>query len=397
MGNASREIMRQARQQVPEWPPSQVHEALAVQHEAGPAHQEIVLVDVREKHEWDEGHLPGAIHVPRGYLELQIEEAVPDKAKTVVLYCAGGVRSLMAGVTLQHMGYQNPISMSGGFGQWKGNGYPFVQPRTMSEAQSKRYSRHLLIPEVGEEGQFKLLDSRVLLIGAGGLGSPAAYYLAAAGVGTLGIIDADVVEESNLQRQILHNTSRVGQYKAESARETLEALNPDVKVITYLERLDETNVARIIADYDVIIDGTDNFPTRYLLNDAALIANKPVVHGSVFRFEGQLTIFKPNEGPCYRCLYPEPPPPELAPSCAEAGVLGVLPGIIGLLQATETIKLLLGIGDPLVGRLLTYDGLAGEFNELRLFRDPECPACGENAHPENLPTYAEFCAMPVRS
>ena len=397
MGNASREIMRQARKQVPEWSPSQVHEALAVQHEAGPTNQEIVIVDVREKHEWDEGHLPGAIHVPRGYLELQIEEAVPDKSKTVVLYCAGGVRSLMAGVTLQQMGYENPISMSGGFGQWKGNGFPFVQPRTMSEAQSKRYSRHLLIPEVGEEGQFKLLDSRVLLIGAGGLGSPAAYYLAAAGVGTLGIIDADVVEESNLQRQILHNTARVGQYKAESARETLEALNPDVKVITYIERLDETNVARIIADYDVIIDGTDNFPTRYLLNDAALIANKPVVHGSVFRFEGQITIFKPNDGPCYRCLYPEPPPPELAPSCAEAGVLGVLPGIIGLLQATETIKLLLGIGDPLVGRLLTYDGLAGEFNELHLFRDPECPACGENAHPENLPTYAEFCAMPVRS
>jgi len=396
MGNASREIMRQARRQVQEWSPSQVHEALANQHEAGPTNQEIVLVDVREKHEWNEGHIPGAMHVPRGYLELQIEEAVPDKSKTVVLYCAGGVRSLIAGVTLQQMGYQNPISMSGGFGQWKGNGYSFVQPRTMSEAQSKRYSRHLLIPEVGEQGQFKLLDSRVLLIGAGGLGSPAAYYLAAAGVGTLGIIDADVVDESNLQRQILHNTKRVGQYKAESARETLEALNPDVKVITYLELLDETNVARIIADYDVILDGTDNFPTRYLLNDAALLANKPVVHGSVFRFEGQLTVFKPNEGPCYRCLFPEPPPPELAPSCAEAGVLGVLPGIIGLLQATETIKLLLDIGDPLVGRLLTYDGLAGEFNELRLFRDPECPACGENAHPENLPTYAEFCAMPAR-
>src|SRR5499427_1082125 len=396
MGNASREIMRQARRQVPEWSPPQVHEALASQHEAGPTNQEIVLVDVREKHEWDEGHLPGAIHVPRGYLELQIEEAVPDKSKTIVLYCAGGVRSLIAGVTLQQMGYEQPISMSGGYGQWKGNGYPFVQPRMMSEAQSKRYSRHLLIPEVGEDGQFKLLDSRVLLIGAGGLGSPAAYYLAAAGVGTLGIIDADVVDESNLQRQILHNTTRVGQYKAESARETLQALNPDVNVITYLERLDETNVARIIADYDVIIDGTDNFPTRYLLNDAALLANKPVVHGSVFRFEGQLTVFKPNEGPCYRCLFPEPPPPELAPSCAEAGVIGVLPGIIGLLQATETIKLLLDIGDPLVGRLMTFDALAGEFNELRLFRDPECPACGENAHPENLPTYDEFCALPAR-
>ncbi|TMD88450.1 MAG: molybdopterin-synthase adenylyltransferase MoeB [Chloroflexi bacterium] len=395
MGEASREIMRQARRQVPEWSTPQVNEAMAHQHEAGRENQEIVLVDVREKHEWNEGHIPGAIHVPRGYLELQVEEAVPEKDKTVVLYCAGGVRSLMAGATLQQMGYKNVVSMAGGFGAWKGNGYSFVQPRTMSEAQAKRYSRHLLVPEVGEEGQFKLLDSRVLLIGAGGLGSPAAYYLAAAGVGTIGIIDADVVDDSNLQRQILHNTQRIGQYKAESARETIEALNPDVKVITHIERLDESNVARIIADYDVILDGTDNFPTRYLLNDAALIANKPVVHGSVFRFEGQLTVFKPYEGPCYRCLYPEPPPMALAPSCAEAGVLGVLPGIIGILQATETIKLLLGIGDPLVGRMMTYDALAGEFNELRLYRDPKCAACGENGHPENLPTYADVCAIPA--
>jgi molybdopterin/thiamine biosynthesis adenylyltransferase/rhodanese-related sulfurtransferase len=396
MGDASREIMRQARRQVPEWTPATVYEALARQHEAGSDEQDIVLVDVREKYEWNEGHIPGAIHVPRGFLELQIEEAVPDKSKKVVLYCAGGVRSLIAGNTLKQMGYKDAISMSGGFGQWKGNGLPFVQPRVMTEAQSKRYSRHLLIPEVGEQGQFKLLDSKVLLIGAGGLGSPAAYYLAAAGVGTIGIIDADVVEESNLQRQILHNTKRVGQYKAESAKETIEALNPDVKVITYIERLDETNVARIIADYDVILDGTDNFPTRYLLNDAALIDNKPVVHGSVFRFEGQVTVFKPYEGPCYRCLYPEPPPAALAPSCAEAGVLGVLPGVIGMLQAVETIKLLLGIGDPLVGRMMTYDALAGEFNELRLFRDPHCPACGEHGHPEDLPTYAEVCAVPAR-
>jgi molybdopterin/thiamine biosynthesis adenylyltransferase/rhodanese-related sulfurtransferase len=381
---------------VPEWTPAKVYEALAHQHEAGSDKQDVVLVDVREKYEWNDGHIPGAIHVPRGFLELQIEEAVPDKSKTVVLYCAGGVRSLIAGSTLKQMGYQNAISMSGGFGQWKGNGLPFVQPRMMTEAQSKRYSRHLLIPEVGEQGQFKLLDSKVLLIGAGGLGSPAAYYLAAAGVGTLGIIDADVVEESNLQRQILHNTKRVGQYKAESAKESIEALNPDVKVITYIERLDETNVASIIADYDVIIDGTDNFPTRYLLNDAALIANKPVVHGSVFRFEGQVTVFKPYEGPCYRCLYPEPPPAALAPSCAEAGVLGVLPGVIGTLQAVETIKLLLDIGDPLVGRMMTYDALAGEFSELRLFRDPNCPACGEHGHPEDLPTYAEVCAVPAR-
>ena len=397
MGDASREILRRARQHVPEWTPSQVREKLAEQQDAGPDDQDIVLVDVREKYEWNDGHIPGAVHVPKGFLELQIEEAVPDKAKKVVLYCAGGVRSLIAGSALQQMGYEDVVSMRGGFGEWKGDGYDFDLPRVMTEAQSKRYSRHTLIPEVGEAGQFKLLDSRVLLIGAGGLGAPAALYLAAAGVGTLGIIDADTVEESNLQRQVIHNTQRIGEYKAESARQTIEALNPDVKVVTYIERLDETNVARIIADYDVIIDGTDNFPTRYLLNDAAVVANKPVVHGSVFRFEGQVTVFKPYEGPCYRCLYPEPPPPALAPSCAEAGVLGVLPGIIGLLQSTETIKLLLGIGDPLVGRLLTYDALAGEFNELRLFRDPECPACGEHAHPEDLPTYAEVCAVPARA
>src|SRR5579859_6166998 len=397
MGEASREIMRQARKQVEEWTPARVNETLAEQHEAGSNGQDIVLVDVREKYEWNEGHIPGAIHVPRGFLELQIEEAVPDKSKTVVLYCAGGVRSLMAGQTLKQMGFENPISMSGGFGQWKGNGYQFTQPRTLSEAQNKRYSRHLLVPEVGEQGQLKLLDSKVLLIGAGGLGSPAAYYLAAAGVGTLGIIDADIVEESNLQRQIIHNTTRIGQYKAESAKQTIQELNPDIKVVTYLERLDETNVAQIIADYDVIVDGTDNFPTRYLLNDAALIQRKPVVHGSVFRFEGQLTIFKPYDGPCYRCLFPEPPPPALAPSCAEAGVLGVLPGIIGILQATETIKLLLGIGEPLVGRLTTYDALSGEFNELRLFRDPNCVACGEHGHLDDLPTYSDVCAMPVRA
>jgi molybdopterin/thiamine biosynthesis adenylyltransferase/rhodanese-related sulfurtransferase len=389
MGDASRELLRRARQQVPEWTPAQVQDALSQKKD------DFVLIDVREKYEWDEGHIPGAKHVPRGFLELRIEEAVPDKSQQVELYCAGGTRSLIAGSTLQQMGYDNVISMAGGFGQWKGSGYKFIQPRTMTEAQAKRYSRHILIPEVGEEGQFKLLDSKVLLIGAGGLGSPAAYYLAAAGVGTLGIIDADVVDDSNLQRQILHNTERIGQYKAESARQTLTALNPDVKVEVYLERLDETNVQRLVDEYDVIIDGTDNFPTRYLLNDAAIIANKPVVHGSVFRFEGQVTVFKPYDGPCYRCLFPEPPPPALAPSCSEAGVLGVLPGIIGLLQAVETIKLLLNLGEPLVGRLLTYDALSGEFNELRLFRDPECAACGENGHPENLPTYADVCAIPA--
>lgn len=394
MGEAFREIVRQARQQVPEWSPTQVNDALAHRQVSD---EDFVLVDVREKIEWNEGYIPGAVHVPRGHLESRIEEVVPDKSKKVVLYCAGGIRSLMAGTTLLQMGYKDIISMAGGFGQWKGAGYKFVAPRTLTEAQTKRYSRHVLIPEVGEEGQWKLLDSRVLFIGAGGLGSPAALYLAAAGVGTVGIIDADVVDDSNLQRQILHNTSRIGNYKADSARETINALNPDVNVITYIDRLNETNVRQLVPEYDVIIDGTDNFPTRYLLNDAALLANKPVVHGSVFRFEGQVTIFKPYEGPCYRCLYPEPPPPTLAPSCAEAGVLGVLPGIIGILQATEALKLLLGIGDPVVGRLLTYDALAGEFNELRLFRDPKCPACGENAHPTDLPTYGDVCAVPSRT
>jgi molybdopterin/thiamine biosynthesis adenylyltransferase/rhodanese-related sulfurtransferase len=393
MGDAFRAIMRQAKKQVTEWTPVQVNSVLAHRHGMGPDDQDFVLVDVREKHEWNEGYIPGAIHVPRGHLESKIEEAVPDKSRKVILYCAGGVRSLMAGTTLQQMGYKDVVSMGGGFGRWKGLGYSFVEPRTLSEAQAKRYSRHLLVPEVGEAGQLKLLDSRVLLIGAGGLGSPAALYLAAAGVGTLGIIDADVVDDSNLQRQVIHSTERIGQYKADSARVAINALNPDVKVNTYIERLDETNVKKLVAEYDVIVDGTDNFPTRYLLNDAAVMANKPVVHGSIFRFEGQVTVFKPYDGPCYRCLYPEPPPPALAPSCGEAGVLGVLPGIIGLLQATEAIKLLLGIGDPVVGRLLTYDALAGEFNELRLFRDPKCLACGEHARPENLPTYADVCAL----
>ncbi len=393
MGEAFRDIVIRARQQVSEWSPAQVNEALVHRKQAD---EEFVLIDVREKVEWNEGYISGAVHVPRGHLESRIEEVVSDKAKKVILYCAGGVRSLMAGTTLQQMGYSDVISMAGGFGQWKGAGYQFVSPRTLTDAQAKRYSRHVLIPEVGEEGQWKLLDSRVLFIGAGGLGSPCALYLAAAGVGTIGIIDADIVDDSNLQRQILHNTERIGKYKAESARETIKALNPDIHVMTFIERLDETNVRQLVAEYDIIIDGTDNFPTRYLLNDAALLANKPVVHGSVFRFEGQVTIFKPYDGPCYRCLYPEPPPVALAPSCAEAGVLGVLPGIIGILQATEALKLLLAIGDPLVGRLLTYDALAGEFHELRLFRDPKCPACGEHAHPMDLPTYADVCALPHR-
>jgi sulfur-carrier protein adenylyltransferase/sulfurtransferase len=389
MGQVAQQMLRRARGEVAEYNAQQV----AARLEAG---EPLTLVDVREKLEWNDGHLPGAIHVPRGFLELQIEEAVPDKERPVLLYCAGGVRSLLAAETLRQMGYKQPISMAGGYTAWKNAGMPTVQPRTLDGAQRNRYSRHLLVPEVGEAGQLKLLDAKVLLLGAGGLGAPAALYLAAAGVGTLGVIDADVVDESNLQRQVIHSTAKLGMPKVESARATIEGLNPDVRVVTYNEWLGKSNVARILADYDLIVDGTDNFPTRYLVNDAAVMARKPVVHGSVFRFEGQVTVFKPYEGPCYRCLFPEPPPPALAPSCAEAGVLGVLPGTIGLLQATEAIKLLLGIGEPLVGRLLTYDALSETFDELQLRRDPECPACGAHAHPEDLPTYEEFCGLPVR-
>lgn len=386
MGDTSRSMLARARSEIREWRPLEAEQQIAQDGN-------LVVVDVREQHEWNDGHLPAALHVPRGFLELQIEEKVPDKTAPVLLYCAGGVRSLLAGQTLQQMGYRNVISMAGGYGAWTAAGLPTETPLRLSDAQRRRYSRHLLVPEVGEAGQAKLLQARVLLIGAGGLGSPAAYYLAAAGVGTLGLIDADVVDETNLQRQILHNTSRIGKPKVASAKETLSALNPDITVNAIEDRLTKANVLDLISQYDVILDGTDNFPTRYLLNDASIIANKPVVHGSVFRFEGQVTVFKPFEGPCYRCLFPAPPPPELAPNCAEAGVLGVLPGTVGLLQATEVIKLLLGIGEPLVGRLLMYDALAEEFNELRLFRRPDCPACGEHAHPEDLPTYEDVCAV----
>jgi molybdopterin/thiamine biosynthesis adenylyltransferase len=293
------------------------------------------------------------------------------------------------------LGYDDVVSMSEGFNGWKNAGQPFEVPRTLTPAQRNRYSRHLLIPEVGEAGQLRLLDAKVLLIGAGGLGSPAALYLAAAGVGTIGLVDADVVDESNLQRQILHSTERLGMTKTASARKTLEALSPDVKVIEHTERMVADNVLRIIGDYDLIVDGADNFPTRYLLNDASLLANKPVVHGSIFRFEGQLTVFKPYEGPCYRCLFPEPPPSELAPSCAEAGVLGVLPGIVGCLQASEALKLLLGVGDPLVGRLLLFDALETTFRELKLRRNPECPACGEHATLTEVTDLEFSCALPV--
>jgi len=335
------------------------------------------VVDVRESSEWEEGHLPDALHISKSYLEQRIEAAVPDRDASVVLYCAGGIRSLFAAQTLREMGYTDVASMSGGFQGWKSEGRPWRTPVVLSQQQKQRYSRHLLIPEVGIDGQARLLDSKVLLIGAGGLGSPAMLYLAAAGVGTLGIVDFDTVDLSNLQRQIVHTTERVGRRKTESAAETIRALNPDVTVVPHEEMLTEENVERLIAGYDVILDGTDTFETRYTLNDAAVRAEIPVVHASVFRFEGQLTVFRPFDGPCYRCLYPTPPPPELAPGCSVAGVLGVVPGVMGTLQATEAIKLLLGIGESLAGRLLIYDALDGTFQELQLRRDPACPACGE--------------------
>ncbi len=349
------------------------------------------VLDVREPDEYQQGAIPGSVHIPRGHLEGQVEGKVPDKAKPLIVTCASGFRSAFAAKTLQDLGYADVVSLAGGFNRWKDEGRPWSEPRTLSADQRNRYQRHLLLPEVSEKGQQKLLDSRVLLLGAGGLGSPAALYLAAAGVGTLGIIDMDVVDASNLQRQILHNIDRIGERKVDSAKKTLTAINPDVDVATYDVRLGADNVLDIIDGYDVIVDGTDNFPTRYLVNDAALIKKIPVVHGSIFRFEGQATVFAPYVGPCYRCMIPEPPPAEMAPSCAEAGVLGVLPGIIGSIQAMEAIKVLLGLGDPLVGRLLAYDALEESFRTFKVHRDPECPACGPNAGPIVIAEYDDLC------
>ncbi len=351
-----------------------------------------LLIDVREPDEYEQGAIVEALHIPRGFLESRIEAAAPDHAQRIVLSCASGARSAFGAKALTDLGYTDVVSLAGGFSGWKQAGNPWSEPKVLNAERRRRYSRHLVIPEVGEPGQLKLLASKALMIGAGGLGSPSSLYLAAAGVGTIGIIDDDVVDASNLQRQVIHNTDRIGMPKSESARLTLTALNPDVEVIEYRERLTSDNIDRIIAGYDVIIDGTDNFPTRYLLNDASLIHKIPVVHASIFRFEGQLTVFKPFEGPCYRCLFPEPPPAELAPSCAEGGVLGVLPGIMGTLQATEALKLLLGIGEPLVGRLLLVDALDMSFHEVQLRRDPNCPVCGDHAEPITYIDYDEFCA-----
>ena len=356
-----------------------------------------VLLDVRERDEYEQGFIPGAVHIPRGNLESRIANAVPSHDAAVIIYCAVGNRSAYAAKTLGELGYNDVASLAGGYSDWKQNGHEWKLPRTLTPQQFERYSRHTLIPEVGEEGQLKLLDSKVLLIGAGGLGSPAAMYLAAAGVGTLGIIDSDVVDRSNLQRQILHTEDRIGEPKVDSAEQTLKALNPDVTIVKYRERLTSENVLDVISGYDVIVDGTDNFPTRYLLNDASLVAGIPVVHGSIYQFEGSVTVYAPRVGPCYRCQYPEPPPPEMAPSCAEGGVLGVLPGVVGTLQATEAVKLLLGVGEPLIGRQLRYDALAMEFVELRMHRDPNCPVCSKRADEIEFIDYEQFCAAPSRA
>ncbi|HET6284047.1 MAG TPA: molybdopterin-synthase adenylyltransferase MoeB [Polyangia bacterium] len=355
-----------------------------------------ILVDIREKDEWSEGFIPGARWIPRGYLELRVEDQIPERSSEVILYCAGGTRSVLAARSMEELGYTNVKSMAGGFSGWKRAGLPFERPFIMTPEQTLRYARHTMLPEIGEAGQVKLLKSKVLCLGAGGLGSPSGLYLAAAGVGTLGFVDDDVVDASNLQRQILHSTARVGMPKVESAKAAIAQLNPDVKVRAHQTRLSSENVMDIIGDYDVIVDGADNFPTRYLLNDAALKLGKPVIHASIYRFEGQLTTFIPGEG-CYRCLYPSPPPPDMAPSCQEAGVLGVLCGVIGPLQANEAIKLVLGIGKTMSGRLLMYDALGLKFRELKLKKDPTCPTCGEGIKPENIELidYQEFCNVRI--
>ncbi len=364
-------------------------EDLKARVEAG---EDFTLVDVREKDEVKAGFIPGAVHVPRGFLEMQVEAKLPDRDADIVVYCAGGVRSAFAAKSLAELGYKNISSANPGFVRWKDLGYPVEMPPDLTDAQRDRYSRHLLLPEVGEAGQEKLLGAKVLLLGAGGLGCPAAMYLAAAGVGTIGLVDADVVDMSNLQRQVLHANSRVGMPKVDSAEQFINDLNPDVKVVKFQERLTSENVDRIFEAFDVVVDGCDNFPTRYLVNDASLRHKIPIVHGSIFRFDGQVTTFVPFEGPCYRCLYPEPPPAHLAPSCAEAGVLGILPGVVGTLQATEAIKLVLGKGEPLNGRLLQYDSMGMKFRTFKLRRNKSCPACGENPTITEYIDYEGFCA-----
>lgn len=380
-----REMVEAAKARITETTPSEVLTVL----------DEVTVVDVREPDEHQQGAIPGARFLPRGVLERDIGLVVPDKATPLVLYCAGGSRSALGAAALAQMGYTDVRSLAGGFERWKAEGHPWGDPGGLTADQRVRYARHVRLPEVGEAGQLELLGARALIIGAGGLSSPAAIYLAAAGVGTIGVVDDDVVDASNLQRQVLHNFDRIGMPKVDSARETLSALNPDVKVETHRERLRAANALDIMSGYDVVIDGGDNFPTRYLINDAALHLSVPVVHGSIFRFEGQVSVFDPWEGPCYRCLYPEPPPPELAPSCAEAGVLGVLPGVVGSIQAMEALKVVLGIGDTLAGRLLVYDALEQDFSTLTVTRRPDCAACGNPDAPPAIVDYDETCRPPV--
>ena len=364
-----RELLQQAKGEITEVDTAGGEALIASDH---------IILDVREPDEFEQGAIPGSVHIPRGQLESNIENRVPDRDAKMVVVCAGGVRSAFAVQTLEQLGYANTVSMDGGFNKWKDEGRDWVRPRTLDPDQRNRYQRHLLVPEIGEEGQLKLLDAKVLLLGAGGLGSPAALYLAAAGVGTIGIIDMDVVDESNLQRQILHNLDRVGERKVDSAKKTLTALNPDVNVVTYDTRLGADNIIDIITGYDVIVDGADNFPSRYILNDASVKLGIPVVHGSIFRFEGQITVFDPRHGPTYRDMLPEAPPAEFAPSCAEAGVLGVLPGIVGSIQALEAIKLILEVGDGLSGRLIAFDALEMSFREFKLNIDPLNEVTWEN-------------------
>jgi sulfur-carrier protein adenylyltransferase/sulfurtransferase len=363
--------------------------------------EELTVVDVRERDEFVQGHIPDALFIPRGYLELQIEQHQMDRDKPVVVYCAGGVRSALAARNLKEMGYTNTISLIGGFNGWKNAGLDFKVPLVLNDEQRIRYSRHTMLNDVGEAGQIKLLESKVLLIGAGGLGSPAAMYLAAAGVGTLGIVDFDTVDVSNLQRQLLHGTKDVGRPKVESAAARIKDINPDVKVIGYREPITSHNALEIIKNYDIVLNGSDNFPTRYLVNDACQFLGKSLVDASIFMFEGQVSIYQPrNEatgdegGPCYRCLYPDPPPPGEVPSCAEAGVLGVLPGIVGSMQAIEAIKLILGIGEPLIGRLMMIDTLDMTFRTLKIQRNPDCPVCGEHPTVTHLIDYEQFCGLP---
>jgi len=358
------------------------------------AREGYTLVDVREKDETRLGYIPDAVLIPRGHLESQADQKLTDKNAKIIVYCAAGNRSVFAATVLQEMGFANVESANPGFNRWKDVGNPVQLPADLTQSQLERYSRHIMLPEVGERGQEKLLKSRVLLLGAGGLGSPSALYLAAAGVGTIGLIDADVVDMSNLQRQILHGTSTVGMPKVESGQKRINDINPDVKVIPFKERLTSDNIDRIFDQgWDVIVDGLDNFPTRYLVNDASVWKNIPVVHGSIFRFDGQVTTFKPKVGPCYRCLYPEPPPAHLAPSCSEAGVLGVLPGIVGVIQATEAVKLILGAGEPLIGRLLMYESLRMQFRTMKLRRDPQCPVCGDKPSITSYIDYEGFCSV----